>query len=37
MRANVDLIKQKIVDAELEEALKLLADSLSNTEPLFKL
>ena len=32
MRANVDLIKQKVAEADLAEALKLLATSVSNTD-----
>lgn len=32
MRVNVDLVKQKIMSYELEEALKLIADNVSNTE-----
>jgi Effector-associated domain 11 len=32
MRVNIDLVKQKIMSYELEEALKLIADNVGNTE-----
>ena len=32
MRVNIDLVKQKVMDYDLDEALKLLSDSLGNTE-----
>ena len=32
MRVNVDLVKQKLMSYELEEALTLIADNVGNTE-----